>query len=108
MNAKGVKSPTLKNLNQYPYEVKNFSTATKAILKPVILVTGCGSGIGLALTELLYKEQHYRVVATARENSLAFLRQKFPESDRFWIRPLDVTNPGERTALIEEIKNWAP
>lgn len=79
----------------------------KPTLLPVVLVTGCGSGIGLALTELLYHEPHYRVIATARENSLAILREKFPETDRFWIRALDVTNPAERTALIDEItREW--
>jgi hypothetical protein len=72
-------------------------------LQPVVLITGCGSGIGLAMIELLYGEPHYRVVATARESSLAGLRERFPETDRFWIRPLDVTNPAQRAALINEI-----
>jgi len=73
----------------------------------VVLVTGCGSGIGLALAELLYLEPHYRVIITARESSLAFLREKFRETERFWIRPLDVTKPEERTALIGEItRKW--
>lgn len=74
---------------------------------PVVLVTGCGSGIGLALAELLYREPHYRVIVTARESSLAALRAKFPETDRFWVRPLDVTNPTERSALMTEItREW--
>ncbi|MGE4130772.1 MAG: SDR family oxidoreductase [Bdellovibrionales bacterium] len=74
----------------------------------MILVTGCGSGIGLALADLLYQDKDYRVVITAREGSLSFLRQKFAESDRFWIRCLDVTNAGQRVALIEEIsRHWA-
>ncbi len=75
--------------------------------QPVILVTGCASGIGLALTEMLYKLPLYRVVATARPHSLARLREKFPESDRFWIRPLDVTVETERNLLISEInEKW--
>lgn len=72
-------------------------------LCPVVLVTGCSSGIGLALAELLYREPHYRVIATARQNSVASLREKFPETDRFWIRPLDVTNAEQRDSLIAEI-----
>ena len=59
--------------------------------KPVILVTGCTSGIGLALAELLYEETHYRVIVTGREFSLSILKKKFTEDDRFIIRPLDVT-----------------
>ena len=76
-------------------------------MRPVVLVTGCGSGIGLALADLLYLEPRYRVVITARESSLESLRLKFQETDRFWIRPLDVTDPAQRATLIEEIvREW--
>ena len=75
--------------------------------RPVVLVTGCSSGIGLALAELLYKEQNYRVIVTARSTSLAGLRERFQESDRFWVRSLDVTSESERNELIHEIsKAW--
>lgn len=74
----------------------------------MILVTGCGSGIGLALAELLYRQTQYRVVITARAKSLSDLRERFPETDRFWVRPLDVTVESERANLIEEIESkWA-
>lgn len=77
------------------------------MVKPVILVTGCGSGIGLALAELLYKQNQYRVVVTARAKSLPLLKERFSETDRFWIRSLDVTIEAERTVLISEIeKKW--
>lgn len=71
--------------------------------KPVVLVTGCSSGIGLALAELLHEQPRYRVVVTARESSLKLLRERFKESDRFWIRQLDVTSAPERDQLISEI-----
>ncbi|AGH95355.1 SDR family NAD(P)-dependent oxidoreductase [Pseudobdellovibrio exovorus] len=71
--------------------------------KPVVLVTGCGSGIGLALAEELYKRTEYRVVITARASSLKMLHTKFIESDRFLIRLLDVIEEGNRTSLIKEI-----
>lgn len=75
---------------------------------PVILVTGCASGVGLALAELLYKNSQYRVVVTARKSSLDKLGSKFRENERFWIRPLDVTNEAERNTLIKEINDkWA-
>ncbi|MFZ3229686.1 MAG: SDR family NAD(P)-dependent oxidoreductase [Pseudobdellovibrio sp.] len=58
--------------------------------KPVILVTGCSSGIGLALASLLYNRTEYRVLVTARIKSLGVLKQKFAETDRFKIMPMDV------------------
>lgn len=82
---------------------KIFSNADP--ITPVILVTGCGSGIGLALAEILYKKTNYRVVITARENSIASLKSKFIENDRFIVRTLDVTNESQRTELIQEISN---
>ena len=73
----------------------------------IILITGCSSGIGLALAKLLWRFPEYRVVATARENSLHTLRGVLQETDRFWIRKLDVTSELERKFLIDEIeKQW--
>lgn len=72
--------------------------------RPVVLVTGCSSGIGFALAELLYKHENYRVVVTARRRSIAVLKEKFPETDRFIVRPLDVISEIERLALLSEIK----
>lgn len=69
----------------------------------VILVTGCGSGIGLALANLLYKKMNYRVIITARAKSLPMLKEKFIESDRFLIRELDLTNESQRATVVSEI-----
>lgn len=75
--------------------------------QPVILVTGCASGIGLALANLLYTKSNYRVVITARSASLENQKKKFEESDRFLIRSLDVTDEKARTELVAEItKLW--
>ncbi len=70
----------------------------------MILVTGCGSGIGLALADLLYAHKRYRVVVTARAGSLISLRRRFRESDRFIIRQLDVTSRAERQRLMREVR----
>jgi NAD(P)-dependent dehydrogenase (short-subunit alcohol dehydrogenase family) len=72
--------------------------------KPVILVTGCSSGIGAALARLLHGYDGYRVVVTARASSLPKLRSRYNQSERFLIRPLDVTSAAERDVLIEEIR----
>ncbi len=75
--------------------------------QPVVLVTGCASGIGLALARLLRDETNYRVVITARATSLDSLRTEFFESDRIMVRPLDVTADVERQRLIKEIsEHW--
>lgn len=82
-------------------------SASKSLPRPVVLVTGCSSGIGLALAELLYKEQSYRVIVTARAGSLEHLKEKFQGNERFWIRKLDVTNETERNELIREVsQTW--
>jgi short-subunit dehydrogenase len=70
----------------------------------VILVTGCSSGIGLALAELLIKQKMYKLVITAREPSLKSLKEKFSEDESTLIRPLDVTNEESRRKLIQEIE----
>lgn len=75
--------------------------------KPVILVTGCATGIGLAIAKLLHQHEEYRLVVTAREKSLQKLHDEFLESDRLLIRPLDVTREEDRIRLINEItKVW--
>lgn len=75
--------------------------------KPVVLITGCSSGIGLALAHLLHQHSEYRIVATAREKSLSKIRNHFLDDERFIVRPLDVTSEEDRTRLYTEIqKLW--
>src|ERR1700722_6263856 len=82
-------------------------TSTEQTFKPVILVTGCSTGIGRALAELLYVSENYRVVATARPNSFQRLQERFTESDRFIIRPLDVISELNRIQVMDEIaEKW--
>lgn len=80
-----------------------FKRKTPSTYQPVILVTGCSSGVGAAAAKLLYTKTKYRVVATSRRGSLEKLKNKFVENERFWIRPLDVTSASERKALLDEI-----
>lgn len=79
----------------------------KQSYKPVILVTGCGSGIGLAIARLLYEKTNFRVVITARAKSIEDLQTMLPEGERFLIRELDVTVEREREQLISDIlQTW--
>lgn len=71
--------------------------------KPVTLITGCNSGIGLSLAYLLYQRNDYRVVVTARGRSYDQLKLQFPERSDFWVRELDVTNYDHIEMLIDEI-----
>lgn len=71
--------------------------------RPVILLTGCGSGLGYAVAELLASSLEYRLVITARRRSLEFLKAKFPESERIFVRELDVNQEGNRHQLCQEI-----
>lgn len=75
--------------------------------RPVILVTGCSSGLGLAIAELLYKQTQYRVVITARPESWNLLHKRFAEDARFWILPMDVTLEIERNKTVSLIElHW--
>ena len=47
--------------------------------KPVVLVTGCNSGIGNALARLLYERDDYTTIITARAMSYEHLLEQFPE-----------------------------
>jgi CheY-like chemotaxis protein len=60
--------------------------------RPVVFITGCASGIGSALAEKVIANKFYRVVITAREKSIQVLREKYFESERLKILPLDLTD----------------
>ena len=75
--------------------------------KPVILLTGAGSGIGLALARVLYKCSEYRVIITARGKNIRSLQDEFMETERFVIGSLDVTLESDREKIMAQIReNW--
>lgn len=71
---------------------------------PVVLLTGASTGIGLALAQKLTAWPSGHIVLTARDTSLHRLEQRgLGESDRVWLRALDVTDSQQRHRLIDEI-----
>lgn len=69
----------------------------------VVLVTGASTGLGLALARLLLAKTEYRLILTARAGSMGrFAEAGITESDRVWLRPLDVTDDGQRRAVVRE------
>lgn len=69
----------------------------------VVLVTGCSSGLGLALARKLRRETQDRVVITCRKSSLSRLQSEFDDNDRWLVRELDVTNDDQIHSLINEV-----
>lgn len=73
----------------------------------VVLVTGAGSGIGLALARALLPT-NYRLVLTARAASLPrFAEAGIFENERIRLRPLDLCVPEQGEQLVDELqRTW--
>jgi short-subunit dehydrogenase len=68
----------------------------------VVLLTGASAGLGLSISKLLC-QTNYRLILTARKPSLArFTNAGIVETERTWLRPLDVTSSEERENVIGE------
>ena len=76
--------------------------------RPVIMITGASSGIGLAIAKLLIKKDAYRLALAARESSLPrFKKHNINESENVLLIPLDIKVGDERHAAISKIKrHW--
>jgi len=74
-----------------------------------VLITGCSSGIGRALLPL-FNRAPYRIVATALPDSInAFEGDPIAESERIWIRQLDIVDYDKVTKIVRETEErWGP
>lgn len=73
--------------------------------RPVIMITGASSGIGLAIARLLIEKDDYRLALTARESSIPRFREHgIKESENILLIPLDIKVGDERHTAIAKIK----
>lgn len=74
---------------------------------PVILITGCSSGIGLALAKILVNSS-YRLILTSHPRSLSKLvAEGIVDSDSTIVRGLDVSRPAEHFRVVDEgARRW--
>jgi short-subunit dehydrogenase len=71
--------------------------------KPLVLLTGASTGLGLVLAKELICQDQYRLVLTARQKSIPrFAAEGIFESEDVFIRPLDITLREDRFAIISE------
>lgn len=71
--------------------------------KPVVIVTGCGSGIGYELARNLYDQDKYLVIATSRGHHVGRLKSEFPDKADFKIKELDILNEENIYRLVHDI-----
>src|SRR4051794_24516081 len=84
--------------------MRSVSDSMATVINPTVLITGASTGIGLALVRQLAGRE-YRVVATARPQSLArFSAAGIQDGSNIIIRPLDITDAAARAALVSEIE----
>jgi short-subunit dehydrogenase len=84
----------------YWFKIKN----PRVGYKPVVLVTGCSSGIGLAIAKKLLAFGQYRLVLTTRSQSLELLQKMFPATENLIVMPLDVTVLNDRNSIISFVE----
>lgn len=66
-------------------------------------MTGCGSGIGFELAQILSQLNRYNVIATCRAHRLTELKNEIPEKPNFKIRVLDITDEKNIYQLIHDV-----
>ena len=71
--------------------------------RPVVIVTGCGSGIGFELALALYEIDDYFVVATCRSHHIPRLKSIFTKEENFQIKELDILNEENIYTLVHDI-----
>jgi short-subunit dehydrogenase len=71
--------------------------------QPVILITGCSSGIGLELAKIFSSISHYRTVITGRAHSMEMLKNLFLPNENVRVYELDITNENSRNDVVRKV-----
>ncbi len=71
--------------------------------KPVVLITGCATGLGFALSTILKNSKNYNVVATCRSHKLEHLKSLLNETEDFKIKELDITDDKNIYQLVHDV-----
>jgi short-subunit dehydrogenase len=75
--------------------------------RPVILITGCSSGIGLELAKIFSKITNYRTVVTARSASVSRLAEMFRDLENVKVLELDITVEESRNNVVNRVmQEW--
>ena len=77
--------------------------AIKKQNKPVVLITGCATGLGFALSQILKNSNNYNVVATCRSHRLEHLKGLLTETEHFKIKELDITDDKNIYQLVHDV-----
>jgi short-subunit dehydrogenase len=86
-----------------PIRDSDTTARAKEQQRPLVLITGASTGLGLALAKELIQTDKYRLILTARKESLERLyKLGFDKLENVFLRPLDVVVEAERQTLIEE------
>lgn len=77
-------------------------------IRPVVVITGASTGIGLAVLLHLLSRNRYFIIGTARKKSLRrFQSQGLEEGEFLKFLPLDITSEKDRIELIKTIaEKW--
>lgn len=71
--------------------------------RPVVFITGASSGIGLALSKLLVKEDKFFLILTARKESLILLKETFGDNKNILYQELDLRKQEEIIEVAKKI-----
>jgi NAD(P)-dependent dehydrogenase (short-subunit alcohol dehydrogenase family) len=71
----------------------------------VWFITGCSSGLGLSLAQLIAAHPTHRLVATARDPSKLKLGGVLPSNPRVLVVALDVTSTASINSALETVLN---
>ena len=82
-------------------------TGASAENRPVVLLTGASSGLGLAIAQRLGAGGYRRVLTARRESLDRFAQEGIIENEHTLLRPLDVCSARDRGQLIDELtQRW--